>query len=201
MKQDKQRGNMPRREFLRLCAVSGLTTVTLVACQPTPSPPQSPSVQKTPTISPSPTAPKPTPSPTPTSPPRTPQANDWSALSRSLNGSLIQPSNSQYQSAYQLFDPRYDSIRPAAITYCTTPQDIQKSISFAQRFNVPLTARSGGHSYAGYSTTKGIVADVSRMNDIRINVSAQTVKVGAGVKLIDLYAALARYNLVLPAGS
>jgi hypothetical protein len=66
---------------------------------------------------------------------------------------------------------------------------------------VPLALRSGGHSFAGYSTTSGLVLDVTRMNTVQVDAQAGTATIGAGARLIDVYAALAEHNLALPAGS
>ena len=62
-------------------------------------------------------------------------------------------------------------------------------VRWAGRFDVPIAARSGGHSYAGYSTTRtGVVVDLSRLRGIRV--SNGTATVGPGVQLIDLYSSL-----------
>jgi FAD/FMN-containing dehydrogenase len=67
---------------------------------------------------------------------------------------------------------------------------------------VPLRARSGGHSYAGYSTVGGgVVLDLRRLNRISLNRRAGTATIGAGAQLIDVYAGLARRGAALPAGS
>lgn len=92
-------------------------------------------------------------------------------------------------------------MRPAAIAYCQSTADVQTCLAFTQRFGVPVAPRSGGHSYAGYSTTTGLVLDVSRMNTISVNAGAGTATIGAGARLIDVYAALAQQGLALPAGS
>jgi FAD/FMN-containing dehydrogenase len=65
-----------------------------------------------------------------------------------------------------------------------------------------MAARSGGHSYAGYSTTAtGIVVDVSRLASITVNAGAGTVGIGAGGRLMDVYRTLAAQGLTIPAGS
>ncbi len=184
---------MNRRKFLTLCT-GGVLAGLLAACQgettvgkATPHP--SPTRQPTPTRQPSPTRP---PSPTET---------DWSELSSSLRGTLIRPASPYYSTARQLFNRRFDGVHPAAIAYCTTPADVQACIAFARRFGLPLAPRAGGHSYAGYSTTTGLVVDVSRMNAVTVDVGTRTAIVGAGTRLIDVYATLAPYGLVLPAGT
>ena len=130
-----------------------------------------------------------------------PTEADWATLASQLKGSLIRPGNTQYVSACQLFDPRYDNIKPAAIAYCTSPTDVQNCLAFVRKFALPVAPRSGGHSYAGYSTTSGLLIDVTRMNSVTTDLASDTATIGAGARLIDIYARLAQDNLVLPGGS
>ena len=55
-----------------------------------------------------------------------------------------------------------------------------------------FAARSGGHSYGGYSTGQGIVIDVSRLDAITVNAVRTQATIGAGSRLIDVYDALCR---------
>lgn len=144
-----------------------------------------------------------TPSPSPTATPKPILTDaDWTALAQKLpDGALVRPGNQRYATARQLFDPRFDSVQPMAIAYCASPADVQVCLAFAQRFGLPLTPRAGGHSSAGYSTTNGMIIDVTRMNAVKVNAGAATATVGAGARLIDVYDALAQYGLALPAGS
>ena len=141
-----------------------------------------------------------TPIPSPTIKP-TPAAADWTALGDGLRGTLVRPGDAHYATAYQLFDPRFDGVRPAAVAYCETPDDVVACLAFARRFVVPLAIRAGGHSFAGYSTTTGLILDISRMNAISVDAANGNATVGAGARLIDVYAALAPFGLALPAGS
>ena len=174
-------GEMNRRDFLKLCVMGALPGM-LAACQDGQSKPNS-TKQPTPTRKQSPTG------------------NDWSELARNLQGTLVRPDNSYYATASQLFNPRFDSVQPAAIAYCVSPADVQTCLAFAKRFGLPLVSRCGGHSYAGYSTTTGLVLDVTRMRGVTVDAGTRTAKVGAGTRLIDVYAALAQHGMVLPAGS
>jgi len=183
---------MNRREFLVLCALGTLPGL-LAACQGGPS--------NVGTATPGPSnRPSPTGRPSPTVKP-SPTDADWTALARSLQGTLVRPDSPQYPVARQLFDPRFDSVQPAGIAYCIAPVDVQNCLAFVQRFGLPFAPRSGGHSYAGYSTTTGLVVDITRMSTITVDAGAGTVIVGAGARLIDVYALLAQYGLALPAGS
>jgi FAD/FMN-containing dehydrogenase len=78
---------------------------------------------------------------------------------------------------------------------------VQTCLAFVRRFGIRFASRSGGHSYAGYSTTSGLVLDITRMKAVSVNTSSGVATIGAGARLIDVYAALAQHSLVLPAGS
>jgi hypothetical protein len=178
--------DMKRRTFLKLCFL-GVVPGLLAACGGGAS--VSGNVTSSPTTQPSPTVQP------------TPAAADWSALARSLQGTLIRPGNSRYPVAHQLFNPRFDGILPAAIAYCVSLADVQTCLSFVQRFSLPFTPRSGGHSYAGYSTTTGLVVDITSLNAVKVNAGTGVATIGAGALLIDVYAALAPQGFSLPAGS
>ena len=129
----------------------------------------------------------------------TPKAADWSALARDLSGPLVRPGEASYTVAKRLFDPRFDGINPAGVAYCRSPHDIATCLAFVRKYGIPLAARSGGHSYAGWSSTKGLIVDVSRMSGI--TVSGSTATVGAGTRLIDLYSTLSAHGRTVPGGS
>ncbi len=128
-------------------------------------------------------------------------ATDWEAFGRSFAGRLIRPGDARYNQARKLFDPRFDVVHPSAIAICRGPADVQQSIQFARGHGLDFAARSGGHSYAGYSTTDGLVCDLGGLSAVTVNPAAKTATVGAGAHLIDVYAALAQHGMALPGGS
>ncbi|RSN08258.1 FAD-binding dehydrogenase [Streptomyces sp. WAC 05977] len=113
--------------------------------------------------------------------------------------SLLLPGDSGYDSARRVFNPAFDGLRPAAIAKCAKPEDVQAAVSAAAR-RVPIAARSGGHSYAGYSVPDGgLMIDLGGMSSV--DVQGEQVVIGAGAKLKDVYATLGRAGRCLPAGS
>jgi FAD/FMN-containing dehydrogenase len=126
---------------------------------------------------------------------------DLAALQRLIGGTVVAQGAPGYDAARLLYSPRFDGTRPLAVVYCQSALDVSRTILWARRNNVRIAARSGGHSYAGYSTTTGIVIDVSRLASITVNPAAGTVGVGAGARLMDVYRALAARGLTIPAGS
>lgn len=127
-------------------------------------------------------------------------AADWSALGRGLAGQLVRPGDSDYATARLLFDPRFDGLRPAGIAFCANPADVAECLAFVRRFAVAVTPRSGGHSYAGYSSGQGLVIDVTRINTVT-QVGSGIARIGAGTRLVDLYAGLDAHGVTVPGGS
>jgi FAD/FMN-containing dehydrogenase len=123
------------------------------------------------------------------------------ALARALTGDLIVPGDGGYDSARLLFNTRFDRTRPLAIAFCANAADVQQAVRWARRHGVRPFVRSGGHSYAGYSTGPGLVIDVSRLNQITVDRRSGRATVGAGVRQLDLYARLSHEGVMIPAGT
>jgi FAD/FMN-containing dehydrogenase len=122
------------------------------------------------------------------------------ALRAAVRGPVLLPGTPGYGSARLVYNERFDGIRPQAVVEARDTRDVQAVVRWAERFGVRVTARSGGHSYGGYSTIgHGVVVDLSRIRGVRVAGGRATV--GAGTQLIDLYSALARRGLLVPAGS
>ncbi|MEU8734466.1 FAD-binding oxidoreductase [Streptomyces tendae] len=137
--------------------------------------------------------------PTPKAP--TPKAPaSWAALAKSLDGPLIRPGDRTWKTAHQLYNTRFDTLKPTAVAYAAHPDDIRTALSYARAHAIPVAIRNGGHSYAGWSSGDGrLIIDVSTLN--RVRASAGEAVVGAGAKLIDVYRALAAKGVTVPAGS
>lgn len=177
-----------RRALLR-----GGTAVALAAALPGCTPATAPSGAASQRMSAAP----PTRSASPASPA---SAADWSALGRGLAGTLVRPGDADYATAARLYNTRFDALRPAAVAYVAGTADIAECLAFARRTGTPVRIRSGGHSYAGWSSGTGrLIVDVSRLAAIRTG--AGTATVGAGARLIDVYTALGERGVTVPAGS
>ncbi len=142
-----------------------------------------------------PTAPPVSPAPRGT----TPAGVDWDALRRSLSGVLRQPADSGYDAARELFNRRFDDLRPAAVASVASVADVQACVAFARDHGLPLAVRAGGHSYTGGSVGTGLVVDLRPL--AAITVGAGTATIGAGAALVDVYARLAASGVSVPAGS
>ncbi|MCW2744080.1 MAG: hypothetical protein JWM48_630 [Mycobacterium sp.] len=126
---------------------------------------------------------------------------DWARLRSQLTGRLVLPTDPGYATARQLWDPRFDSLAPQTIAYCASPSDVQRCLDAARGAGITPRPRSGGHSYGGWSSGSGLIVDTTAMSAVRVDAAAGTATIGAGARLIDVYAALAAQGRTLPAGS
>jgi len=91
---------------------------------------------------------------------------------------------------------------PLAVARPLDTTDVRSAVRWAVGRDVALRARSGGHSYAGYSTlSNGLVLDLRNLRGVSINRRAGIATIGAGAQLIDVYTALAAQGVTIPAGS
>ena len=130
-----------------------------------------------------------------------PTPSDWAALAASLAGSLVRPGAAAYASDALLYNAKFVNLHPKGIAYCASASDVARCVAFASAHRVGLAARSGGHSYGGYSSSPGLVVDVSALSSVSVDEGATTATVGAGARLIDVYDTLAGHGLLLPSGS
>ncbi|WP_033384025.1 FAD-binding oxidoreductase [Kibdelosporangium aridum] len=180
---------MDRRAFLRAAGLAGAGTV-FAGCSSTGT--------TTPGGQPTTTLPLPPTTTTVIVPPPPP---NWESLRARISGTLLLPGEKDFDTARQVYNPLTDTRKPVAIARCETPEDVQACVALAAESKVPIAARSGGHSYAGYSIPEsGLQVDLSEMKAITVRPDG-TVRIGAGARLTDVYTELAKAGKCLPAGS
>ncbi|CAG8563644.1 14072_t:CDS:2 [Dentiscutata heterogama] len=72
---------------------------------------------------------------------------------------------------------------PVAFAHPIDEIDVQNAINCAVKLNIPIVARSGGHSYEGYGMGDKdcyLVVDLVTLNKITVDTVSQTVVVGTG---------------------
>jgi FAD/FMN-containing dehydrogenase len=122
-------------------------------------------------------------------------------LARALHGELLLPGDPGYDAASAPANFRYDSIRPLAVASCDDEADVITCVDWSKAYHVPPVARGGGHSYAGYSTTEGLLVDIGRLNHVAVDDrSGHAVMAGAARNQNVLDATVDR-QFVLPGGT
>jgi FAD binding domain len=94
---------------------------------------------------------------------------------------------------------------PAAITLPTTPQQVSDSVTCAAAAGAKVQAKSGGHSYASFSSggqDGSLIVDLQEFNSISVDSTTFIAAVGGGVRLGNMALALyAQGQRALPHGT
>jgi FAD/FMN-containing dehydrogenase len=129
----------------------------------------------------------------------TPSMSQWRGLQRTIAGDVLVPGSPGYERMRKPFIARFDEVRPEAVVLCANPDDVAETMALARRHHLETATRSGGHCFAGRSSTRGVLIDVTPMNSVSVSDGVATV--GAGTRLGDMYERLVEQGLTVPAGS
>jgi FAD/FMN-containing dehydrogenase len=124
----------------------------------------------------------------------------WNDLASRLDGWLLRPGDAMYPAATMISAARYAGAQPAGIAVCVSPRDAATCVNWARENGVLVAIRSGGHNYAGFSTSEGLVIEVRGMLSVTVDQNAGTVTVAGGANNADVGAALKPYGLYFPGG-
>jgi FAD/FMN-containing dehydrogenase len=123
---------------------------------------------------------------------------DWDALQAAIAGEVVLPGSPGFELARTPAVARFDQVRPRAVVRCASPEDVAATIALAGRSGLHAVPRSGGHCFAGRSSTSGVVVDVTPMRSVELADGQATI--GAGARLGEVYDALAAHDLTIAAG-
>jgi FAD/FMN-containing dehydrogenase len=126
-------------------------------------------------------------------------ARDWATLQGAIDGEVALPGSSVYEGTHKPFNARFHEVQPSAIVLCATLQDASETISFLNRHGLENAIRSGGHCFAGNSSTEGAVIDVTPMDSVAVSGGIATI--GAGARLGNVYEALQKQDVTVPGGT
>jgi FAD/FMN-containing dehydrogenase len=129
-----------------------------------------------------------------------PREPDWAGLRRLLRGRLLRPGDPGYEQAGLPYNRRYAGIRPGGIAVCAGAPDAAAALLWAREQDVEFAVRSGGHSYAGYSASRGLVISMSAINSIQVDKDLMTVTAGPGALNREMRAAMAGTGIAVPGG-
>ncbi|HET8579823.1 MAG TPA: FAD-binding oxidoreductase [Nitrospiraceae bacterium] len=124
---------------------------------------------------------------------------DWMTLEGAIDGKVALPGSSLYERTYKPFNARFHEVQPSAIILCVTPPDVSEAISFLNRHGLENAIRSGGHCFAGNSSTQGVLIDVTPMDSV--SVSGDVATIGAGARLGNVYDVLQKQSITIPGGA
>lgn len=209
---DQASGSISRRRILQLGA-AGAVTGLLAACTgteapsaastgagPTGSAPGGTGGNVVPSGDPewrTPTAP----AATTTVPPEPVSEAAIQDLRSRLTGTVLSPLSVDYPVTALSANTRYLDQRPAVIARCKDEADVVTAVNWAREHGLTVAPYGGGHSYAGLSTTSGLLLDIGAMNTVTVDLSAGTASVGAAALNGDVLDKTINTPFLLPGGT
>jgi len=116
---------------------------------------------------------------------------------------LISSSSADYQDTVKPFNLRVPFF-PTAVAVPETTAHVSSSLICAQKFKVKVSARSGGHSYAGYGlggADGSLMIDMKKFKGLKVDPATNIATIGAGNRLGDVASGLfAQGKRALPHG-
>ncbi|HEY2071826.1 MAG TPA: FAD-binding oxidoreductase [Rhizomicrobium sp.] len=122
----------------------------------------------------------------------------WKKLATMMQ--VVLPGDPDYLALALPDNLRYAGNLPAGIARCRRTEQVAEAIKWSRENQIPLITRSGGHSYAGYSTTTGLMIDMRLMDDVSFDAASGIVTMQGGTINERVYKALEANNATLTHG-
>ncbi|MFD7659025.1 FAD-binding oxidoreductase [Actinosynnema sp. NPDC059797] len=113
----------------------------------------------------------------------------WQELRQALSPAarLVLRGDPTYSERAAVDNQRYAPVLPAGVLACACEADVQAALRWCAKHGMPFAPRSGGHNYAGFSTTTGLVISLRPMD--RVEPRGQRLHLAGGATNSDVYAA------------
>jgi hypothetical protein len=137
--------------------------------------------------------------------------NHCSISQLSIVVKVVSAADSMYDEARKQFASQVSStnvstkrLSPDLIAFANSGEDVVETVKWSKNCGYKISMRSGGHSYAGFSSCSGSIIkclqlDVSGLNGSAVNLDG-TVTLGVGLRLADIYTMMASHGRIIPGG-
>ena len=99
-----------------------------------------------------------------------------------LDGAVVLPNDPRYDEARSSFNLLVDQ-RPAAVAFPSDARGVAETVALAERLGLRVAPQATAHNQAPLGDMEDLLlVNVSRLQDIRVDPGARSVRVGAGVK-------------------
>jgi hypothetical protein len=128
---------------------------------------------------------------------------DWSLLAGRIRGTVVPRSDPNYHA--QVDELVWNALKPdrfpSAIAYMEDDGDVREAVLFARENGLKVVVRGGGHNWQGAQVRDGrLVIDLSRLNDVHIDVERQRAIIQPVVTNAQTVAALDEVGFGFPVG-
>lgn len=119
-----------------------------------------------------------------------------------FHGRTYRGGDEGYADVRFIYNARLEHQTPGLIARATDVGDVVAVVTYAASAGVPVAVKSGGHGVDGSAMPHGaLVLDLSEFKQIEVDAATGRVRLGSGVLLGEMDAALTGYGLVVPAGT
>ncbi|MBV8978235.1 MAG: FAD-binding oxidoreductase [Alphaproteobacteria bacterium] len=125
-------------------------------------------------------------------------ARAWAQLAKLVR--VVRPWDDGFEQLILPNNLRYAGIVPQGVARVRNSDEIAKTIHWCREHRMPLVTRGGGHSYAGFSTTRGLMIDTTLMSGALFDASTGRVTVQGGVLNGQIYDVLREHNVAITHG-
>lgn len=128
---------------------------------------------------------------------------DWERLRRSMRGTLAVRDDASYEAQRRaaVWNARLPERFPAAIARVANEDDVRTAIRFARASKLKVAVRGGGHDWNAVSLRQGtLMIDLSRFQEIRLDVARRTLSVQPALTGREIVELLTPHGLAFPVG-
>jgi FAD/FMN-containing dehydrogenase len=127
-------------------------------------------------------------------------SNIIEALTETVRGRVIARSDSDYDEARAVYNAMHDR-KPRAVVQCVDSADVMAAVAAGRDAGLDVAIRGGGHSVPGFGTVEdGLVIDLSKMKNVRVDPIKKVARVGGGATWGDVDHATYPFGLAAPGG-
>ncbi|USV55811.1 FAD-binding oxidoreductase [Aeromonas encheleia] len=117
-----------------------------------------------------------------------------------FRGEVLLAADADYDEVRQIWNAMIDR-KPALIARCTSPEDVVQAVELAQKHDLLVSIRGGGHNIAGNAVCDGgLMIDLSLMKGVQVDPATRRASVEPGCTLADVDAAVQAHGLATPLG-
>ena len=122
-------------------------------------------------------------------------------LLKATTATFLTPDDADYPKSIQRWSQAAE--KPAgAVMLPTTSEDVAVALRYATEHNLDVAVKGGGHSSAGTSSTAGgLLFDLGRMRNVRVDTGSKLVVVGGGCVWDDVDSAMQPHGLATVGGT
>jgi FAD/FMN-containing dehydrogenase len=118
-----------------------------------------------------------------------------------IKGKVLTAGDTEYDNARKVWNAMIDR-KPALIAQCTNADDIVGCVRFARKNHMIVSVKGGGHNVAGNAVCdSGLMIDLSKMKEIKVDVANKTATAEPGVILREFDAATTAHGLATTGGT